>query len=91
MRRTARLGNGWYPIGSNPQFPMGAPQQLKAGLERLNAFFEAEGRDPAEIDIIYRSHTMDLTTAPPQPVSDRRLWVPLTILRLIFGNMKPWA
>ncbi len=65
MRRTARLGNGWYPIGSNPQFPMGAPQQLKAGLERLNAFCEAEGRDPAEIDIIYRSHTMDLTTAPP--------------------------
>src|SRR6266567_4427207 len=22
MRRAARLGNGWYPIGSNPRFPL---------------------------------------------------------------------
>jgi probable F420-dependent oxidoreductase len=65
MRRTARLGNGWYPIGSNPQFPMGAPQQLQAGLERLRIFCEAEGRDPAELDIIYRSHTMELTAERP--------------------------
>lgn len=69
MRRTARLGNGWYPIASNPQFPMGAPQQLKAGLERLRAFCEAEGRDPAELDIVYRSHTMHLT--PNRPAGER--------------------
>ena len=65
MRRTARLGNGWYPIASNPQFPMGAPQQLQAGLERLRSFCDAEGRDPAEIDIVYRSHTMELTDERP--------------------------
>ena len=23
MRRTAQLANGWYPIGANPQYPMG--------------------------------------------------------------------
>ncbi|MEE9145878.1 MAG: LLM class F420-dependent oxidoreductase [Candidatus Tectomicrobia bacterium] len=60
MRRTARFGNGWYPIGSNPQFPMGAPELLKAGLERLASLCQAEGRDPAEIDIVYRSHALEL-------------------------------
>ena len=35
MRRAARLGNGWYPIGSNPQFPMGVPEQLAAGMRRF--------------------------------------------------------
>jgi alkanesulfonate monooxygenase SsuD/methylene tetrahydromethanopterin reductase-like flavin-dependent oxidoreductase (luciferase family) len=73
MRRTARLGNGWYPIASNPQFPMGAPQQLQAGLERLRAFCEAEGRDPAELDIVYRSHTMHLT--PNRPAGERSPFV----------------
>ncbi len=44
---------------------MGAPQQLQAGLERLRTFCEAEGRDPSEIDIIYRSHTMELSAERP--------------------------
>nr|MCS5668648.1 TIGR03619 family F420-dependent LLM class oxidoreductase [Dehalococcoidia bacterium] len=35
LRRTAELADGWYPLGSNPTFPMGTPEQLKAGLERL--------------------------------------------------------
>lgn len=65
LRRTAQLGNGWYPIGSNPRFPMGAPQQLKAGLERLRSFCEAEGRDPADLDIVYRSHTIELSAERP--------------------------
>jgi hypothetical protein len=28
MRRTAALADGWYPIGSNPRFPMSTPAQL---------------------------------------------------------------
>ena len=36
LRRTAELADGWYPLGSNPTFPMGTPQQLgQHGLERL--------------------------------------------------------
>src|SRR5712691_4680768 len=38
IRRTAQLGNGWYPIDSNPQFPMAEPAQLTAGLQRLAAY-----------------------------------------------------
>jgi probable F420-dependent oxidoreductase len=53
LRRTAELGNGWYPIGSNPQFPLETPEQLEARLQRLAAYAEQAGRDPAEIEIIY--------------------------------------
>ena len=60
LRRTAQLGNGWYPIGSNPQFPMAEPEQLAAGLQRLAAFAKEAGRAPAEIDVIYRTHDYQL-------------------------------
>lgn len=60
LRRTAQLANGWYPIGSNPQYPMGDLSQLKAGMERLAGFAKEAGRDPSEIDIIYRTHDYQL-------------------------------
>jgi probable F420-dependent oxidoreductase len=55
LRRTAELGNGWYPISVNPQFPLGEPEQLAARLQRLAALANEVGRDPAEIDVIYRT------------------------------------
>jgi probable F420-dependent oxidoreductase len=60
MRRTARLGNGWYPIGANPQFPMGALAQFQTGLQRLASYLEAEGRTLSDLDIVYRTHTYAL-------------------------------
>jgi len=61
LRRTAELGNGWYPISVNPQFPLGEPEQLAARLQRLAAFAKEVGRDPAEIDVIYRTPDCQLT------------------------------
>jgi probable F420-dependent oxidoreductase len=61
LRRTAELGNGWYPISVNPQFPLGEPEQLAARLQRLAAFAKEVGRDPAEIDVIYRTPDYQLT------------------------------
>ena len=60
MRRTAELADGWYPLGSNPTFPMGTPEQLKAGLERLAGYAERFGRDPSTIETIYRTHQFEL-------------------------------
>jgi probable F420-dependent oxidoreductase len=60
LRRTATLANGWYPIGSNPQFPMGTPAQLARGIERLAAYAREADRNPAELDIIYRTHDYTL-------------------------------
>ena len=60
LRRTAELANGWYPIGSNPNFPMGGPEQLLAGMQRLAEYARRCGRDPAEIEIIYRAPKVEL-------------------------------
>ena len=60
LRRTAALANGWYPIGSNPHFPMSTPAQLATGIERLAAYTREAGRNPAELDIVYRTHDYTL-------------------------------
>lgn len=66
LRRTAELGDGWYPIGSNPAFPMGTPEQLSDGIRRLGIRTRRAGRDPAEIQVIYRTphYRLDTTDAP---------------------------
>lgn len=60
IRRTAHLADAWYPIDSNPQFPMGTPEQLQAGLQRLATAAREAGRDPATIDVIFRPHAYQL-------------------------------
>ncbi|MCH8298425.1 MAG: TIGR03619 family F420-dependent LLM class oxidoreductase [Chloroflexi bacterium] len=67
LRRTAELADGWYPLGSNPTFPMGTPEQLKAGLERLAQYAQRFGRDPSEIETIYRTHQFELKKRPAGP------------------------
>ena len=64
LRRTAELADGWYPLGSNPTFPMGTPEQLKAGLDRLAQYAQRFGRDPKTIETIYRTHQFELTKTP---------------------------
>jgi probable F420-dependent oxidoreductase len=54
LRRTARLGNGWYPIGTNPQHRLDSMKRLQAGVERLRRLVREAGRDPAKIDLAYR-------------------------------------
>ena len=67
LRRSAELADGWYPWGSNPTFPMGTPEQLNAGLERLAQYAERFGRDPKTIETIYRTHQFELTKTPAGP------------------------
>ena len=60
LRRTAELADGWYPLGSNPTYPMATPEQLEAGMARLATYARSFGRDPAEIEVIYRTHQFEL-------------------------------
>ena len=50
MRRTVRLGHGWYPGNNNQAMPMDTPARLKGGIAKLHQVAEAAGRDPATID-----------------------------------------
>ncbi|MCC6716638.1 MAG: TIGR03619 family F420-dependent LLM class oxidoreductase [Acetobacteraceae bacterium] len=62
LRRTARLADGWYPIGSNPAFPLDSLALLKAGIARLHKAADAVGRDRKALSVIYR-----VSAAPPTP------------------------
>jgi probable F420-dependent oxidoreductase len=54
LRRTARLGDGWYPIGTNPQHRLDSMKRFAAGVERLQRLVRDAGRDPAEVTLAYR-------------------------------------
>ena len=53
LRRTARLGDAWYPGSRNPKHRLDTPERLKAGVEKLAAIAEKEGRDPSTIEVAY--------------------------------------
>jgi len=54
LRRTARLGDGWYPIGTNPSFPLDSLARYRAGISKLHGLLKAAGRDPAGVALAYR-------------------------------------
>jgi probable F420-dependent oxidoreductase len=58
LRRAARLGDGWHPVGANPA-AMLAPAELKALLDELFRLTEAEGRDPRALTISYKAPLYD--------------------------------
>lgn len=54
LRRTAKYGDAWYPIGTNPQFPMDTLTRYKQAVAKLRAMTEKAGRDPAAVGLAYR-------------------------------------
>jgi probable F420-dependent oxidoreductase len=54
LRRAARLGDGWYPIGSNPSHPLDTLARYRDAVGRLRAMAREAGRDPSEIALAYR-------------------------------------
>src|SRR5271166_2048564 len=54
LRRTVRYAHGWYPVGTNPQFPMNTVSRFKAQLARFRGFADRAGRDPKEVAIALR-------------------------------------
>jgi probable F420-dependent oxidoreductase len=73
MRRAARVGDAWYPIGSNNAHLLDTLPRLEAGIARLRKLTEATGRDPARIGVTYR---VKRHGHPAAPASDgnRRLF-----------------
>jgi probable F420-dependent oxidoreductase len=70
LRRVARLGDGWHPVGANPAVPL-RPPELRALLEELFRLTEAEGRDPSSLTISYKAPVYD-PSAPAAEGADRR-------------------
>ncbi len=54
LRRTARLGDGWYPIGTNPEFRLDSLARYKAGVDKLRGLIAKAGRREADVALTYR-------------------------------------
>lgn len=54
LRRTARYGDAWYPIGTNNKHPLDSIELLAAGREKLRAMIAAAGRDPRAVTTALR-------------------------------------
>ena len=75
MRRTVKLGNGWYPGNNNQQMPMDTPARLKDGVNKLRQMAEGAGRDPATIDMgLIVQNPFDWQRQDTQDKSARRMF-----------------
>jgi probable F420-dependent oxidoreductase len=73
MRRTARLGDAWYPIGTNPRNRLDTLARLQAGRERLGKLTREAGRDPAAVGLAYRFSQFGSAIPERADNGDRRL------------------
>ena len=54
MRRTAKLGDAWYPIGTNPRNRLDTLKRFEGGIDRLRKMARDAGRDPKDVALAYR-------------------------------------
>ena len=58
IRRAARLGDGWHPIGGVPTIPL-EPEDMNRDLALLGEFAKAAGRDPKKIRVALKGSLFD--------------------------------
>ena len=58
IRRAARLGDGWHPIGGVPTIPL-EPEDMKRDLATLADFARAADRDPKKIHVALKGSLFD--------------------------------
>jgi probable F420-dependent oxidoreductase len=74
LRRAARLGDAWYPIGSNNKHLLDTLPRLAAGIARLRKLTADAGRDPASVSVVYRVKRYGDAVAPVATDGERRLF-----------------
>ena len=74
LRRAARLGDAWYPIGTNQQHLLDTLPRYQAGVARLRQLTEAAGRKPDAVALTYRVKRYGDAVAPDASDGNRRLF-----------------
>jgi probable F420-dependent oxidoreductase len=69
LRRTARYGDGWHPVGAIAASPL-PPDEMAKHLETLKGLCDAEKRDFARLTISYKAPLYD--AAVPDRGGNRR-------------------
>ena len=54
LRRTARIGDAWYPIVTNPANPLDSLVRFTTQVARLRKMTEDAGRDPNSVGLAFR-------------------------------------
>ena len=65
LRRAVELGDCWYPIGTNPKFPLDSAELLRKRVDRLHHYAESNNRDPATIDLAYSANWFNMASQSP--------------------------
>ena len=55
LRRTAKLGDAWYPIGNNPANPLDSLARFRANVDKLRKMTIEAGRKPEAVKLVLRS------------------------------------
>jgi probable F420-dependent oxidoreductase len=53
LRRTARLGDAWYPVGLSPKYPLNTVERYAARAKTLRELTEQAGRDPEAVELSF--------------------------------------
>ena len=74
LRRTAQLGDAWYPIGTNPAFPLDSLARFKAQVARLRKMTQEAGRDPKAVGARLRCTALGESVPAKAGDGERRLF-----------------
>src|SRR5579862_5108764 len=74
LRRPARPGDAWYPIGTNNAHPLDSLARYRAGIERLRRATEAAGRKRDAVALTYRVKRTGDALPPRASDGERRLF-----------------
>ena len=100
LRRVARLGDGWHPVGANPAAPL-LPAQFASLVDELRQLMEKEGRDFDALDISFKAPLYDtalemeeagrrpFSGQPEEVVADIAAYEALGVSEFIFDFRAP--
>jgi probable F420-dependent oxidoreductase len=71
LRRAGRLGDAWYPIGSNPQYPLYETAKLSDNINTVRRHAEQAGRNADDLSFAYSAGWNDHYTEQVLPDGSR--------------------
>ena len=100
LRRVAKLGNGWHPVGATSASPL-PPEEFQDLLDELKRMVEAEGRNFNDIAISFKAPSYDpgltpdghdrllFTGTPERIAEDLRAYKAMGVQETIFDFRAP--
>ena len=103
LKRAARLGDGWYPVGLNPKAPINTVDRFASQIKKLHELAETYERNPADIEISFwpmwyrenKSNTLNdgarhlLLGSSSETVDDIAKLAELGVKSIVFNFIKP--